>query len=130
MIPPPHRLLLVDDDLEVRRGVEDLLADLGLEFRHAENGLEALEVVRSEPIHAALLDMHMPGCTGAEALPLLLQVRHDLPCIVWSGRWTAALQESVLAAGARACLKKPVEPLTLRREIRRALNLPPLEHLN
>ena len=125
MIHPPHRLLLVDDDLEVRQGVEELLCDLGLEFLHAENGHEAVEVVRTEVIHAALLDMHMPGCTGAEALPLLFQVRRDLRCIVYSGRWTSSLEETVIAAGAQACLKKPVEPQALRREIRRALLLPP-----
>lgn len=124
MLRPPHRLLLVDDDLEVRQGVEDLLTDLDLEFLHAENGLEAVELVRREPIHAALLDMHMPGCTGAEALPLLLEVRKDLRCIVYSGRWTSGLEATVLAAGALACLKKPVDPMTLRREIRRALSLP------
>ncbi len=123
----PRRLLLVDDDREVRLGVADLLADLGLEIRHAESGLEALDVVRTVRIHAALLDMYMPGCTGMEALPLLRRERADLPCIVYSGRWTPDMEQAVLDAGALACLKKPVEPDLLRREVLRALGTPPNE---
>ncbi len=121
-----HLILLVDDDVEVRLGVADLLQDLGLEVRHAESGLEALDVVRSELVHAAVLDMYMPGCTGFEALPLLHRERADLPCIVYSGRWTLDLEQAVIEAGALACLKKPVEPDALRREVRRALGLDPL----
>ena len=120
----PHRILLADDDREVRLGVEELLQGLGLEILHAETGHEAIEVVRSAEVHAALLDMHMPGCTGVEALPLLFRERADLRCIVYSGRWSETLERTVLEAGGLACLKKPVEPNVLRREIRRALRLP------
>ncbi len=120
-----RRILLADDDREVRQGVAELLSELGLEVRHAESGLEAVAVVRSEIVHAAVLDMYMPGCTGFEALPLLHRERADLPCIVYSGRWTPDLEHAVLEAGAWACLKKPVEPDVLRREVRRALGLQP-----
>lgn len=119
----PRRILLADDDREVRFGVADLLDQLGLEVLHAETGLEALEVARTERIHAALLDMHMPGYTGIEILPLLIQERADLRCIVYSGRWSPDLEQAVLAAGALACLKKPVEPDRLRQEVLRALEL-------
>ena len=122
---PRHRILLADDDAEVRFGVADLLQELGLEVRHAESGLEAVDVVKSELVHAAVLDMYMPGRTGFEVLPLLWKERADLPCIVYSGRWTPDLEQAVLVAGARACLKKPVEPEVLRREVRRALGLEP-----
>jgi len=122
-----RRVLLADDDREVRLGVADLLAELGLEIRHAESGLEAIEVARNELIHAALLDMYMPGCTGIETLALLRNERTDLPCIVYSGRWTPNLEQAVLEAGALACLKKPVEPDVLRREVLRAVGWPPNE---
>lgn len=121
----PRRILLADDDREVRLGVAELLDDLGLEFRHAETGLEAIDIARLEPIDAALLDMHMPGCTGFDAIPLLRRARAGLPCIVYSGRWTPVLEHAVLEAGAFACLKKPVQPDVLRREVCRALALPP-----
>jgi len=124
---PPHsqqRLLIADDDLEVRQGVAELLADLGLEIVEAGTGTEAIELVRRNRIHAALLDMHMPGCSGIEAIPLLRLERADLRCIVYSGRWSPDLELEALAQGAIACLKKPVEPLTLRRTVCTALGRP------
>lgn len=127
---PHRRLLLADDDREVRLGVADLLDGLGLEFLHAETGTEAVELVRGTLIHAALLDMHMPGYTGAQAIPLLRGLSAGLPCIVYSGCWSLDLEAEVLSAGAFACLKKPVEPVTLRRTVCVALGLPPdLSHL-
>lgn len=117
----PRRILLADDDAEVRLGVAELLAGLGLDVLHAESGTQALELVRLAPVHGALLDMHMPGYTGIEVLPLLRQVIADLPCIVYSGRWTPGLEQEVLRAGAFACLKKPVEPGRLREEVLRAI---------
>jgi CheY-like chemotaxis protein len=94
---------------------------------HAESGPEALEIARTEGIRAALLDMYMPGYTGIEMLPLLFQERADIRCIVYSGRWTPGLETAVLEAGGMACLKKPVEPDVLRREVRRAMELDPDE---
>jgi len=118
-----HRILLADDDLEVRLGVADLLAGLGLEVVHAASGTEALEVARGERIDAALLDMHMPGYTGIEILPMLFDEFTDLRCIVYSGRWTPGMELSVIEAGALACLKKPVEPDRLRQEVLRAIHM-------
>jgi CheY-like chemotaxis protein len=120
---PPRRILLADDDREVRLGVAELLHDLGLEFLHAASGIEAVELARGRRIHAALLDMHMPGCTGIQAIPLLRGLDADLPCIVYSGRWSRDLEAEVLSVGAFACLKKPVEPATLRRTVCDALRL-------
>jgi len=123
MIRPSHRILLADDDLEVRRGVAELLHGLGLEVLQASTGLEAVELVRAERLHGALLDMYMPGCTGIEAVSLLLRERQGLPCIVYSGRWSPVLEQEVLAVGAYACLKKPVDPGALRQAVRAALRL-------
>lgn len=120
----PLRILVADDDREVRLGVAELLDELGLEVLHAASGLEAVELARATRPHGALLDMHMPGCTGAQALPLLRSLNADLACIVYSGRWTPDLEHEVLALGAFACLKKPVEPRMLRRTIALALRLP------
>jgi two-component system response regulator TctD len=119
-----RRILVADDDREVRLGVADLLDELGLEVVHAATGTEAIELVRGIAIHAALLDMHMPGCTGIQAVPLLRALSAGLPCIIYSGRWSIDLEQEVLSVGAFACLKKPVEPATLRRTVRAALGWP------
>jgi CheY-like chemotaxis protein len=124
-MPLSPSLLLADDDHELRLGVAELLSALGLRILHAEDGREALEIVRTESIDGALLDMHMPGHTGIEVVPLLREEREGLPCIVYSGRWTPDLEQEVLRAGAVACLKKPVQPDLLRREVQRILGLGP-----
>lgn len=116
-LPPPARprLLLADDDRSVRLGVAELLADLGLEVLHAETGDEALELIANmTALDAALLDMHMPGRSGLEVLPVLRGRWENLGCIVYSGRWSPVMERQVLELGAVACLKKPVEPLRLR----------------
>lgn len=118
------RLLVADDDREVRLGVADLLDGLGLEILHAATGTEAVELVRGTRIHVALLDMHMPGYTGVQAIPLLRGLDAALPCIVYSGRWSPDLEQEALSLGAFACLKKPVEPATLRRTVATALKRP------
>ena len=97
------------------------LAALGLDVLEAETGLEAIERARAERIDAALLDLHMPGCTGIEALPELRSLRLGLPCLVYSGDWTDALREMARAAGAFGILPKPIQPDVLRSEVRRAL---------
>ncbi len=121
----PYRILIADDDHEVRLGVAELLSEVGLTVLQVESGTEAVELARAEAVDAALLDMYMPGPTGIETLPLLFEARSDLPCLVYSGRWTPDLERAVLEAGALACLKKPVEPTVLRAEVRRALRLGP-----
>ncbi len=94
----PRRILIADDDLEVRRGVVDLLSSLGSEILQAESGLEALSLLRERaPIHLLLLDMHMPGCGGLEVIDRL-RGQFELPFICYSGNATREL-ESQAARG-------------------------------
>ena len=117
-----YRILLADDDLEVRSGVADLLGTQGLEILQAGTGLEALEIVKDQDIHAALLDWHMPACTGLEILPRLRDRFCDLPCILYSGNLTAGMEGVALRAGAFSVMHKPVKPELLRQEVQRALD--------
>lgn len=118
-----RRILLADDDTELRSGIADFLAVLGLEVLHAETGLEALDVVRRARVHTALLDWHMPSCSGLEALGLIQGYRRGLPCILYSGNLTPDMEGIALRAGAFAVMRKPVEPDLLRREVLRAVDI-------
>lgn len=121
-----RRVLLADDDAEVRRGVAELLAPLGLDFLHAESGPEALQLALADlpSLALMLLDMHMPGCTGLEVLARLQSqvVPLRVPCIFYSGAATERIEREALDAGAFAFLRKPVVPDQLRDEVRRALS--------
>lgn len=125
MLSPTPRFLLADDDREVRLGVADLLTGLGLDVLQAEDGLEAIELGRARHFDGALFDVHMPGVSGMEAITILRREVIELPCLVYSGRWTPELERAALELGAAACLKKPVDPALLRSEVRRVLGLSP-----
>ncbi len=118
-----RRILIADDDREVRAGVVDLLRDLDMDFVHADSGIEALEIVRRSAIDLALLDMHMPGHTGLEVLSFIRREVPDLPCIFFSGDATEAIRLQAVREGAMAVLAKPLVPALLRREVRRALQI-------
>ena len=127
---PIRHVLLADDDLEVRTGVQDLLLPLGLEIVHAESGPQALQIARARlhQLNLMVLDLHMPGCTGLEVLTLLKGEAGCVrvpPCIFYSGEATEEIRSRALAAGAWAFLRKPVNPELLRGEVLRALRQSP-----
>ncbi len=118
-----RRILIADDDREVRDGVVDLLGDLEMDFVHAETGIEALQILRGSVLDLALLDMHMPGHTGLEVLNVVRREVPGLPCIFFSGAATDAIRAQAVREGAMAVLSKPLDPSLLRREVRRALQI-------
>ena len=118
-----RRVLIADDDRELRAGVADLLAGLGLEIVQAETGSEALQIVRRLSLQLALLDMHMPGHTGLEVLSTIRRETLGIPCIFLSGDASEAIRRQALDEGALAVFDKPVEPARLRQEVIRALSL-------
>ncbi len=116
-----RRVLVADDDRDLRAGVCDLLHAWELEIVQAETGSDALEILRSLRPRLALLDMHMPGYTGLELVSFVRRETLGVPCIVLSGDATEAVRTMALHEGALAVFRKPPEPALLRAEISRAL---------
>lgn len=122
-----RRILIADDDAALRGGVGELLADLGLEIVEAESGREALSIVRAGRVHLALLDYRMPGPTGLEVLIRIHDELLPVPVILCSGELDRTLETLAFEAGARAVLRKPLEPAVLRAQVASILGLgPPL----
>lgn len=134
-----RRILIADDDQDVRRGAAELLVGVGLDVIEACDGEEALVVVRRSfeagaPLHLALVDVHMPPPVevpeaatrddgGIALFSLLRGQRPELPCILWSGEASEGVANWALREGASAFLRKPVRPLELRDEVRRIIAL-------
>lgn len=118
-----RRILIADDDTEVRLGAVELLAALGLEVHQADSGLTAIEQLRGEQFHLALLDVHMPGRSGVEVLQELREDQLEVPCIFWSGNAPVEVQRYLIATGASEVLCKPVKPAELRESVTRVLQL-------
>jgi CheY-like chemotaxis protein len=125
-----RRILIADDDPDLREGVADLLEqmrvpELSFDIDAVEDGDEALARLRRQSYHLALLDHHMPRRTGLEVLASLRDETLCVPCIVISGEATDALRKLALSQGARAVLRKPVDPALLRTEVVRVFTAPP-----
>jgi two-component system nitrogen regulation response regulator NtrX len=118
------RILLVDDEANIRRMVGALLQSEGYDIDEAANGTQALTVARDTPPDAVLLDLMMPG--GPDGLHTLEQLRRvfpDVPVVMMSGK--ASLADAVRATklGAFQFLEKPLTPEGLLVAMRGALEL-------
>lgn len=120
-----RRILIADDNPGLRAGLIDLLHDMQLHIVEADTGLIALDILRGQSLDLALLDMHMPGRTGLELLSMVRRETLGIPCIFFSADATLAIQRQALEEGAFSVLCKPLEPLRLRMEVRRALESAP-----
>jgi two-component system nitrogen regulation response regulator NtrX len=118
------RVLLVDDEPNIRRMVGALLQQEGYETADAPNGAAALAAVRDAAPDAILLDLMMPG--GPDGLATLEELKRalpDVPVVMMSGK--ASLADAVRAtkAGAFQFLEKPLTPEGLLVAVRSALEL-------
>ncbi len=100
------RVMLIDDDHDVRHVVIDMLEALGHQVREADSGLAGLKLIDVQVPDVVLLDFAMPHLNGAEVAKILRQKHPDLPLIFISGfSDTAQLQEAV--GSSATVLRKP-----------------------
>src|SRR5437870_5247453 len=93
----PYSVLITDDDRQQRETLRDIVEPEGYRALLASSGEEALEIVRHEPVHVVLLDMHMPRLTGLETVQLVhQQVSVTLPCILVTPDATETLLRQAL----------------------------------
>jgi CheY-like chemotaxis protein len=97
------RVLVVDDELLVRDMLRDFLTTVGDEVATVGSGAEALEVVPVFRPDVILVDMVMPGMSGAEVLQALRRAGHTVPVILISGYIEAPPE------GFFAFLRKPFD---------------------
>jgi len=101
-------LLISDDDLNYRETLESVFAPRGFRILLAGDGEEAVHIVRTQEVHLALLDMHMPKLTGLETLRQVKQFKAMLPCILMSAHWDDSLMEQAQSAHAFLVLSKTI----------------------
>jgi CheY-like chemotaxis protein len=101
-------ILISDDDRWFRQTLEEVFEPRGFRTLFAENGAEAVEIVRNEEVHLAVVDMHMPRLTGVEVIREVRRFRVMLPCILVSGALDEDVRREAFAADAFEVLAKPV----------------------
>jgi len=101
--------LLVDDNKDILLYLNRVLSDTQIKTISARSGIEALEIVKSNPgIDLVLLDMQMPEMNGIEATKELRKIRKDIPIIAQTAFIFEDDKDIILEAGCDACLIKPI----------------------
>ncbi|MCI5944416.1 MAG: response regulator transcription factor [Eubacterium sp.] len=107
-----YRVLVVEDDKEIRDGIEIYLKAQGYEVLKAADGEEGLSVVRSQEIHLAIIDVMMPRKDGISML-MELRREYDFPVIILSAKSEEVDKILGLNMGADDYVTKPFTPLEL-----------------
>ena len=81
----PHRVLIVDDDDEVRGIMSKLIRTLGYETVEAASITKALKALSSKTVDLMLLDIYLKGATGIDLIKSLHRRRASIPTLVVSG---------------------------------------------
>jgi two-component system KDP operon response regulator KdpE len=118
------RILVVDDEPQLRRALRSTLSALGFVVADAESGEAALQKVRSEKFDLILLDINMPGLSGIETCRAL-RVRSDVSILMLTVRDRAEDKIEALDAGADGYVTKPFDVNELLARIRATLRRAP-----
>jgi DNA-binding response OmpR family regulator len=105
-----RRVLVVDDNAETVKVIQEALERAGFSVVSAQNGAECLAAVDEQQPDLVILDVHMPVLNGLDALRLLRQRpdMDDLPVIILSGKDEYTDVRAGWGAGADLYLTKPV----------------------
>lgn len=117
----PYSILITDDDSGCRESLRTIVETEGYRALVASCGEEAIDIVRAEPVHLALLDMNMPTLTGLETLQLMRQINALLPCILVTADVTEWLMRQALRAQAYSVITKPISKHVVLYTVVRAL---------
>jgi DNA-binding response OmpR family regulator/nitrogen-specific signal transduction histidine kinase len=115
-----EKLLLVDDDADVREIVGRVLSDLGYDVRQAATGETALAILRDFNPHLLVVDFAMPGMNGAEVVMAARKRNTELKILFLSGFADSDVLKT--AVGVAPLLRKPFRPIELATAVRSALD--------
>ena len=107
-----NHVLIVEDDKEIRDGIEIYLKSQGYEVYKAADGVEGLEQIRNNEIHLAIVDVMMPRKDGIQ---MVMEMRkdYDFPVIMLSAKSEEVDKIMGLNMGADDYVTKPFTPLEL-----------------
>jgi len=117
----PIRVLVIDDEPAIRRALRPPLTELGFEMAEASRGEMALDILRTEPFDAVLLDVNMPGIGGIETLRRIRTMAPRIPIIMLTVRDREEEKVNALELGADDYVTKPFGVRELVARIRAAV---------
>ena len=123
-----QRVLVVDDNQDVRELIVHILNTDGFHVYAAVDGENALAILNSNPVDLVLLDVMMPGMSG---LDVLKEIRtgsnkkiREVPVMMITAMSSTDDVDQALAIGANSYVVKPFRGTTIREKVRKILDLP------
>ena len=103
------KVLVVDDELEVRQILQEFLAHRGYQVYAAESGPEALNALDTFKPDVVLLDVSMPEMDGVETLKRIVALQPTLPIIMVTANADVGITSKLLGLGAADYIPKPFD---------------------
>lgn len=120
----PLNFLLADDHSLIRQGIAFLLEDLSLDHVvfHASNLQQTLEVLKTNPIHIAIIDAHFPDGNSLNVLPEIKKISPETKIMIFTGIDESTHSLKFINAGANGFLSKLSEEEEIKRAILKMKN--------
>jgi two-component system invasion response regulator UvrY len=118
------KILIADDHYILRKGLKQILTDEygDVEFGEAENGKDALFMVKDKVWDILILDINMPGISGLEVLKHLKELDHKTPVLVLSMHPEEQVAIQVMNLGASGYITKDAADTQLITAVNRIMN--------
>lgn len=107
-----YNVLVVDDEKEITDAIEIYLKNEDIRVLKAYDGLEALDILKSEEVHLVLMDLMMPNMDGTRAI-MKIREEQNIPIIILSAKSQDIDKIIGLNIGADDYVTKPFNPLEL-----------------
>ena len=108
-----YHILIVEDDRDIREGIEIYLKNQGYVVSQAADGIEGLEIIEKETIHLAIVDVMMPRMDGISMMMRVRELNYDFPVIMLSAKSEEVDKIMGLNMGADDYVTKPFTTMEL-----------------
>jgi len=115
------RILVAEDNVEIKELMAVILSSEGAHFEFAETGPEALQKALSQPFDVILMDLTLPELTGEEVVKKIRQEGLQTPIIAFSAYSEDQRKSNCLAIGFNDYITKPFDIDTLSKKVERYL---------
>ena len=112
------KILIIDDEKNIRLTLRDILEDEGHHVLEAGTGEDGLALLKNENVDLVLLDVRLPGMDGIEVLKGIREIDETLDVIMISGHATVGTAVDALRIGAYDFLEKPLSLARVKLAIR------------
>jgi two-component system response regulator AtoC len=123
-------ILVVDDEIKMRRLLEIMLTQLDYKVYQASDGQEALNFLSTKVVDLVITDLKMPHVDGIELLRQLREQENDVPVIVVTAYGTVETAVDTMKYGASDYIVRPFELEAVEAAVKRALKLSKVEKEN